>query len=281
MALTQTELRKLEELAWQVRRDIIDVTVWAGGAHIGSGLSMVDILVTLYFHLLKVDPENPEKPARDRVVVSKGHGGVGYAPVLARKGYFDFETLKTFNQFNSPFGMHLDSRKVRGVDVSTGSLGHGLPMALGLALGARLRNESWYTYCLLGDGECNEGTVWEAAMAAAHFKVTNLVTIVDRNRLMIDGGTEEVMGVEPFADKWKAFGFITKEIDGHDFNQICQAVTEAHAEERAPVLIIANTKKGSGVDYMEDNVKWHYGSMDSTLADQARASVDKRFNRAN
>jgi transketolase len=281
MALTQTELRKLEELAWQVRRDIIDVTVWAGGAHIGGGLSMVDILVTLYFHLLKVDPANPEKPDRDRVVVSKGHGGVGYAPVLARKGYFDFETLKTFNQFNSPFGMHLDSRKVRGVDVSTGSLGHGLSMALGLALGARLRNESWYTYCLLGDGECNEGSVWEAAMAAAHFKVTNLVTIVDRNRLMIDGGTEEVMGVEPFADKWKAFGFITKEIDGHDFNQICQAVTEAHAEERAPVLIIANTKKGSGVDYMEDNVKWHYGSMDSTLADQARASVDKRFNRAN
>ncbi|MBI9088959.1 MAG: transketolase [Desulfobacterium sp.] len=281
MALTQTELRTLEQMAWQVRRDIIDVTVWAGGAHIGSGLSMVDILVTLYFHILNVDPANPDKPDRDRMVVSKGHGGVGYAPVLARKGYFDFETLKTFNQFNSPFGMHLDGRKVRGVDVSTGSLGHGLSMALGLALGARLRNESWYTYCLLGDGECNEGSVWEAAMAAAHFKVTNLVTIVDRNRLMIDGGTEEVMGVEPFADKWKAFGFITKEIDGHDFNQICQAVTEAHAEERAPVLIIANTKKGSGVDYMEDNVKWHYGSMDSTLADQARASVDKRFNRVN
>ncbi len=281
MALTQTELRKLEDMAWQVRRDIIDVTVWAGGAHIGGGLSMVDILVSLYFHLLKVDPANPDKPDRDRVVVSKGHGGVGYAPVLARKGYFDFETLKTFNQFKSPFGMHLDARKVRGVDVSTGSLGHGLPMALGLALGARLRKESWYTYCVLGDGECNEGSVWEAAMAAAHFKVTNLVTIVDRNRLMIDGGTEEVMGVEPFADKWKAFGFIIKEIDGHDFNQICQAVTEAHAEERAPVLILANTKKGSGVDYMEDNVKWHYGSMDSTLADQARTSVDKRFNRVN
>ncbi|MCP4114294.1 MAG: transketolase [Desulfobacteraceae bacterium] len=281
MTLTQTELSKLEELAWQVRRDIIDVTVWAGGAHIGGGLSMVDILVSLYFHLLEVDPADPEKPDRDRVVISKGHGGVGFAPVLARKGYFDFETLKTFNQFNSPFGMHLDARKVRGVDVSTGSLGHGLSMALGLALGARLRNESWYTYCLLGDGECNEGSVWEAAMAAAHFKVTNLVTIVDRNRLMIDGQTEDVMGVEPFADKWKAFGFITKEINGHDFNDICQAVTEVHAEERAPVVIIANTQKGSGVDYMEDNVKWHYGSIDSTLADQARASVDKRFNRVN
>ncbi len=275
--MAEAELTELKEWAWQLRRDIIDVTVWAGGAHIGGGLSMVDILTVLYFKYLNIDPKNSEKEDRDRVVVSKGHGGVGYAPVLARKGYFDFQELKTFNQFRSPFGMHLDSTKVKGVDVSTGSLGHGLPMALGLALGARLKNESWYTYCILGDGECNEGTNWEAAMAATQFKVTNLITFVDRNSMMIDGTTEDVMGLEPFADKWRAFGFIVKEINGHDFNELCDAIDFAKGQNEQPVVIIANTKKGSGIDYMEDNVKWHYGSMDSTLAEAARKSVDAMF----
>lgn len=275
MAISDQEIRELEDIARQTRKDIVDVTEWAGGAHIGGALSMVEILVILYHRYLNVDPTDPEKPDRDRFILSKGHGGVGHAPVLARKGFFDFGLLKTFNQFKSPFGMHLDARKVKGVDVSTGSLGHGLPMAVGLALGARLRNESWKTYCLLGDGECNEGTVWEAAMSAAHFKVTNLITLVDRNRLMIDGTTEEVMGLEPFADKWKAFGFIVKEVDGHSFAELSQALDYALEQNEAPVVIIAHTKKGRGVDYMEDNVKWHYGSMNSTLAESARQSIDR------
>jgi transketolase len=277
MAISEQEIKSLQEIAKNIRKDIVNVTEWAGGAHIGGALSMVEIIVILYFKYMNIDPANPEKPDRDRFILSKGHGGVGFAPVLARKGFFEFDLLKTFNRFKSPFGMHLDASKVKGVDVSTGSLGHGLPMSLGLALGARLKKEPWKTYCLLGDGECNEGTVWEAAMAASHFKVTNMITIVDRNRLMIDGQTEEIMGLEPFADKWKAFGFIVKDIDGHSFKELAEAIDFAHHQSEAPVVIIANTKKGRGVDYMEDNVKWHYGSMNSTLSEQARKSIDKMY----
>lgn len=280
MALTDAEIKGLEEQAWQLRHDIINVTVWAGGAHIGGGLSMLEILVLLYFKYLNIDPSRPEMADRDRVVVSKGHGGVGYAPVLARRGYFDFDELKTFNQFGSPFGMHLNAAKVVGVDVSTGSLGHGLPMAVGLALGARTQKKAWKTYCILGDGECNEGSVWEAAMSAAHFGLTNLVTIVDRNGYMIDGATEEVMGLEPFADKWRAFGFHVLEVEGHDFAELAGAIDIALSGDKGPCVIIAHTKKGRGIDYMEGNVKWHYGSMDSVLADKARASVDRMYGKA-
>ena len=277
MSISEQEIKLLEETAKGIRKDIVNVTEWAGGAHIGGALSMVEVLVILYFKYMNVDPHNPDKPDRDRFILSKGHGGVGFAPVLARRGYFDFDLLKTFNRFQSPFGMHLDGSKVKGVDASTGSLGHGLPIALGLSLGARLKKESWKTYCLLGDGECNEGSVWEAAMAAGQFNVTKLITIVDRNHLMIDGTTEEVMGLEPFSDKWEAFGFIVKEVDGHSFKELADAIDFAHNQDEKPVVIIANTKKGRGVDYMEDNVKWHYGSMNSTLAEQARESIDKMY----
>jgi transketolase len=236
---------------------------------------MVEIMTLLYFKYLNIDPAKPDWEERDRVVLSKGHGGAGYAPVLANRGYFDRDELKEFNHFKSMFGMHLDSLKVKGVDVSTGSLGHGLSMAVGLALGARLQKKSWKTYCILGDGECNEGSVWEAAMAAAHFKVTNLITFVDRNRLMIDGKTEEIMSVEPFADKWRAFGFIVKEVDGHNYQSLADAIDFAHSEKTSPVMIIADTVKGKGVDFMENQVKWHYGSIDSELAEKAHSSVDR------
>ncbi len=275
MPLAESEISRLKKQAAIIRHDIIDTTVWSGGAHIGGALSMVEIMTILYFKYMNIKPEQYDWEDRDRFVLSKGHGGVGYAPVLAARGYFPRDELKEFNHFMSNFGMHLDSLKVKGVDVSTGSLGHGLPMAVGLALGARLQNKNWYTYCILGDGECNEGSVWEAAMAAAHFKVTNLVTFVDRNRLMIDGATETIMGLEPFADKWKAFGFIVKEIDGHDFQALAEAIDYAHDEKKGPVVIICHTKKGRGVDFMEDQVKWHYGSIDSELAAKAHESVDR------
>jgi transketolase len=277
MPLTDTELKELKEHAWQIRRDIIDTTVWAGGAHIGGGMSMVEMMTILYFKYLNIDPARPDWEDRDRLVLSKGHGGVGYAPVLANRGYFSKDELKEFNHFKSPFGMHLDGCKVKGVDVSTGSLGHGLSISVGLALGARLQKKSWRTYCIMGDGECNEGTVWEAAMAAAHFKLTNLTAFVDRNKLMIDGTTAEVMNIEPFADKWKAFGWIVREIDGHSFQELADAIDYSQGEQGAPVLILANTVKGKGVDFMENEVKWHYGSIDSTLADKARKSVDHMY----
>ncbi len=274
MPITDSDIQELKEKAVQIRKDIIDTTVAAGGAHIGGALSMVEIMTILYYRYLNVRPDQPDWQDRDRVVVSKGHAGVGVAAVLANKGYFPKEALSTFNQFKSKFGMHLDSLKVDGVDVSTGSLGHGLPMAVGLALGARLQKKPWKTYCILGDGECNEGSVWEAAMSASHYNITNMVTFVDRNRLMIDGTTEEIMGIEPFADKWKAFGFIVKEVDGHDFTELADALDFALDQKNAPVMILCNTIKGKGVSFMENEVKWHYGSMNSTLAEQAKADVE-------
>jgi transketolase len=277
MPITDEDLKILNEKARQNRHDIIDVTGWSGGAHIGGAMSMADILTLLYYKYADIDPGEPGKADRDRIIVSKGHGGVGYAAMLARRGYFDFELLKDFNKFKSPFGMHLDSGKVPGVDVSTGSLGHGLPMAVGLALGARIQKQSWWTYCILGDGECNEGSVWEAAMAAGHHKVINLITFVDRNKLMIDGATEEVMGIEPFADKWKAFGFIVRDVDGHSFAELADAIDFAKAQKEAPVVIIANTVKGKGVDFMENEVKWHYGGLDTELVAQAKKSVDRLY----
>ena len=277
MPITDQEIRELKEKARMIRKDIVDVTAWAGGAHIGGGLSVTDMLVALYFKYANIDPQKPDWEDRDRVIVSKGHAGVAIAPILARRGFFDFELLREFNKFKSPFGMHLDKLKVTGLDVSTGSLGHGLPMAVGLALGARYQKKSFKTYCILGDGECNEGSVWEAAMCASQYKLTNLVTFVDRNGLMIDGPTEEIMALEPFADKWKSFGFIVREVAGHNFQELSEAIDYTHSEERGPVVIIAKTVKGKGVDYMENDVKWHYGSIDSELVAKAKASIDKMY----
>lgn len=277
MPLTEIELKELKKNAAELRCDIVDVTFWAGGAHIGGAMSMVDIITILYNKFLRFDPSNPDLPDRDRFVLSKGHTGVGLAPLLARKGFFKKDLLKTFNQFNSPFGMHLDSLKVRGLDASTGSLGHGLPIALGMALATRVTHNDYTTFCLLGDGEMNEGSNWEAIMAAAHYKVLNLVPIVDYNKRMIDGKVEDIMSIDPLADKWKAFGFDVIEIDGHDFNQLNEAFETAISATKKPVAIIAHTIKGKGVDFMEDQTKWHYGSIDSTAVEKAKASIAANY----
>jgi transketolase len=273
MPLTEQEIQDLTKRAAKIRREIVDVTGWSGGAHIGGALSQTDIMTILYWKYLNIDPKLPKWDDRDRFVLSKGHGGVGYAVVLANRGYFDPELLKDFNHSGSAFGMHLDGNKVIGVDASTGSLGHGLPMALGMALGARVQGKSWRTYCILGDGECDEGSIWEAAMTAHHYKVNNLTAFVDRNRMMIDGPTEEIMALEPFADKWKAFGWEVKVIDGHSFPELAAAIEFAIAFKGGPVMIICNTVKGKGVSFMENKPGWHYGGLDSNLVAQAKASI--------
>ena len=277
MPLKESEEQFLKETAMSLRNDIVDVTFWAGGAHIGGAMSMVEIITILYYKYMDIDPTNPNYEDRDRFILSKGHAGVGLAPLLANKGFFDKETLKTFNQFNSPFGMHLDSAKVKGLDASTGSLGHGLPIALGMALAARVKKKSYKTYCLLGDGEMNEGSNWEAIMAAAHFNTTNLIPIVDHNKQMIDGKVEDVMSLGAFSDKWRAFGFDVEEIDGHDFKQLADAIDKAHNATERPVVIIANTIKGKGIEFMEDETKWHYGSIDSTVMEKCKKSIADSF----
>ena len=275
MALSTQERQKLQDIARELRLTVIDVMAWSGGAHVGGSLSIIDILTILYFKYLDVNPADPQWDERDRFVLSKGHAAAGLIPVLAKRGFFPEETLKTFNHFGSPFAMHPDSNKVIGCDASAGSLGHGLSMAVGMALGARQRKMPWKTVCLMGDGECCEGSVWEAAMSAPHFKLGNLIGIVDRNRFMIDGETEDVMPLEPFADKWRAFGWDVVEVDGHDFDQLDEAFARAWAATDVPVLILAHTIKGKGVDFMENNVVYHYASADSELCARAKASILK------
>lgn len=275
MPITSNEKQMLLDTARDLRLTIVDVMAWSGGAHIGGSLSIADILTILYFKYLNVDPNNPKWEDRDRFILSKGHCAAGYIPALAKKGFFPEDQLKSFNHFGSPFAMHPDCNKVVGCDASTGSLGHGLPMSVGLGLGARYLKKSYRTVCLMGDGECCEGSVWEAAMALSSFKLTNVIPVVDRNRLMIDGFTEDIMKLEPFADKWRAFGFDVVEIDGHDFDQLAFAFDKAWAAEEKPVMILANTVKGKGVDFMENNVVYHYASGDSTVCEKAKASIMK------
>ncbi|MCT4566112.1 MAG: transketolase [Maledivibacter sp.] len=275
MPISNDEIKALENKSHELRNLCVDTVVWAGSGHIGGALSAMDIMTILYYKYMNVDHKNPQWEDRDRFILSKGHVGVGFAPVLADKGYFSKEILREYNHTGSKLGVHLDSLKVPGVDASTGSLGHGMPIALGTALAARLKKKSYTTYCLLGDGECNEGSIWEAAMAASHYKVTNMITIVDRNRCMIDGPTEDIMKLEPFVDKWRAFGFIVKEVNGHSFKELSEAIEYALKEDEAPVVIIANTIKGCGIDFMEDNYKWHYGGLDSVKVKQSRESLQR------
>jgi transketolase len=275
MALQDDERQRLKQKATEIRKEIVRITYTCGGTHIGGSLSQTDLIVALYYKFLKLDPKNPEWEERDRFILSKGHGGVGHAAVLADVGFFPRSDLDDFNKTGSPFGMHLDRLKVRGVDASTGSLGHGLGIGNGMAYGARLLGKSWRTYVVLGDGELNGGPTWEAAMAAGHFRLANLTALVDRNRLCIDGATEDIMALEPLREKWEAFGWNVLEIDGHDFDQICEAIEAAQQEAERPTVIIARTIKGKGVDFMENKASWHYGGLDEAMREQALEALGR------
>jgi transketolase len=277
MPLSRNEMLDFEKKAHEMRCLCVDTVAWAGSGHIGGALSAMDVFILLYYKYLRIDPAKPDWPDRDRFILSKGHSGIGLAPVLADRGYFDRELLKTYNHSGSDFGMHLNSLKVPGVDASTGSLGHGISIAVGTALAARVLKKTYMTFCLLGDGECDEGQVWEAAMAASHYNATNLITIVDRNQFMIDGPTESVMKLEPFAEKWKAFGFIVKEVNGHSLEELSSAIEYALAEKSAPVVIIAHTIKGCGVDFIENKATSHYMGLDDEKIKQAKESLQRYY----
>jgi transketolase len=273
--LTAEEKKRLQDKARQIREKIVEVTYACGGSHIGGAFSQTDVMVALYYKYMNHDPANPQKPDRDRFVLSKGHGGVGHAVILGDCGYFEEKLLLEFNKTGSPFGMHLDCLKVKGVDASTGSLGHGFGIALGMALGARTQGHKYKVYCVVGDGECDEGSVWETAMAAGHYGMTNLIAFVDRNRFSLDGPTEKVMRLEPLDKKFEAFNWRVLSIDGHDFDAICGAIDAAHAETEKPVVIIANTVKGKGVDFMENKTGWHYGGLDDAMKAKALESIGR------
>ena len=250
-------IRELEAKARQLRRHIIQMIGKAGSGHPGGSLSAVEIVTALYFRVMRLDPKNPHWPDRDRFILSKGHAAPLLYAALAEKGFFPKEWLLTLRQLGSPLQGHPHCRYLPGVEVSTGSLGQGLAVGNGMALAARLDKRDYRIYVLLGDGELQEGMVWEAAMAASHYGLDNLTAIVDRNFLQIDGSTEQVMSLEPVEDKFRAFGWEARTIDGHDFPQILEALDWARRVKGKPAAIVAHTIKGKGVSFMENNPDWH------------------------
>lgn len=248
---------ELKEIARQVRLDIVEMLFRAGSGHLGGSLSATDILVALFLGHMRLKAEDPGWEGRDRFILSKGHAAPVYYAILARLGYFPRERLFTLRQFGSILQGHPDSSCTPGVEIPTGSLGQGLSIANGLALAARLNGNGSRVYVLLGDGEVQEGQIWEAAMSAAHYGLDNLTAILDRNRLQIDGRTAEVMSLEPLSKKWEAFGWHTMEIDGHSFPELLGALEACDLAPGAPSMIIARTIKGKGVSIFEDQKKYH------------------------
>lgn len=251
------DLQELKTLCTEVRRDIVKMTAAAGSGHPGGSLSSVELLVGLYFAKMQHDPQRPTWADRDRFILSKGHVAPVLYSVLARSGYFPVEELLTLRKLGSRLQGHPHMLALPGLDSSSGSLGQGLSQANGLALAARLNQQDHRLYCLLGDGELQEGQVWEAVMTAAHYKLSNVCAIVDHNNLQIDGTVEEVLGLEPLIDKWKAFNWHVVSIDGHDIEQVLAAYDEAASVKDKPTVIIAKTIKGKGVSFMENIAGWH------------------------
>lgn len=251
------DIEFLKDKARQLRIEIVKMLTNAGSGHTGGSLSAADIVTALYFYKMKHDPQNPRWKERDRFVLSKGHAAPVLYAVLALSGYFDKSLLGSLRRLNSPLQGHPCCKSIPGIEVSTGSLGQGLSVANGMALGLRLERILSRVYCLLGDGEIQEGQIWEAAMTAAHYKIDNLCAIVDHNNLQIDGYCSDVMNVEPIEDKFIAFGWNVFTIDGHDMHEIINALDEAERIKEKPTMIVANTVKGKGVSIFEGKVQYH------------------------
>jgi transketolase len=247
----------MEAMARKLRRHIVTMIAKAGSGHPGGSLSAVEILTALYFKIMRHKPLDPQWPDRDRFILSKGHAAPVLYAILAECGYFPVAELLTLRQMDSRLQGHPDRTITPGVEMSAGSLGQGLSFAIGIALAGRLDAKGYHVYVLLGDGECDAGQVWEAAMSATHFKVDNLTAIVDRNELQLDGWTRVVMNLDPFASKWQAFGWKVIEVDGHSIPQLLAAVKEAQKVKGQPVVIISHTIKGKGVSFMENNNDFH------------------------
>ncbi len=248
---------EMEAMAKKLRRHIITMTGKAGSGHPGGSLSSVEIVTALYFGLLRHKPSDPQWTDRDRFILSKGHAAPLLYAALAECGYLPIEELITLRQLDSRLQGHTDRTVTPGVEMSAGALGQGLSFAIGVALAGRLNSQKYRVYVLLGDGECDEGQVWEGAMAAAHFKVDNLVAIVDNNGLQIDGWNRDVMNLDPFNKKWQAFGWHVIEVDGHDLAQLIDAFNQAKLIKGQPTVVIAHTTKGKGVSFMENNLNFH------------------------
>lgn len=267
------DLKSLESIAKNIRRSIVSMICEAKSGHPGGSLSIVDILTVLYYDEMNIDPTKPKMEGRDRFVLSKGHAAPALYAVLAEKGYFPKEELMTLRKFGSHLQGHPDMKKVPGVEISTGSLGQGLSVANGMALNAKIFKEDYRVYVMIGDGELQEGQIWEAAMTAAHYKLDNVCAFVDSNNLQIDGNVDAVMGVEPLDKKWEAFGWNVLSIDGHNFEEIFAALEAAKACKGKPTLILAKTVKGKGVSFMENVCGFHGTAPTAEERDKALAEL--------
>ena len=267
--------KKLEEMTKKVRLGIIEAVYNNQSGHPGGSLSIADIMTVLYFNEMNIDNENPKWEDRDRLVLSKGHCSPALYSALANRGYFPVEDLKTFRNINSYLQGHPDMKHIPGVDMTTGSLGQGLSAANGMAISAKLDNKNYRVYCILGDGEIEEGQIWEAAMASHKYKLDNLCVIVDNNNLQIDGTIEEVMDSNPIDEKFKSFGFQIIKIDGHDIEEIKKAFEVARNIKDKPTCIIAKTIKGKGVSFMENQVGWHGKAPNKEQYEEAKKEILK------
>jgi transketolase len=266
-----------EKLAQQIRKHALRMTSLGKSSHIGSVFSIADILAVLYGEILQVDPQNPTWSARDRFILSKGHAGAGVYAVLAERGFFPVEKLNTHYQDGSDLSGHVSHKGIPGVEFSTGSLGHGLPVGVGMAYGGKLDDLSHRVFVLLSDGECDEGSNWEAILFAAHHHLDNLVAIIDYNKLQSITTIKQTLNLEPFADKWRSFGWAVQQIDGHDHSAIQSACLQIPFELGKPNCIIAHTTKGKGVSFMEDSVLWHYRSAQGEEYEKALQELNSQL----
>jgi transketolase len=270
-------IEELKRTAGIIRCDIIEMICTAGAGHPGGSLSATDVVTALYFRLMRIDPKNPGWPDRDRFILSKGHACPVWYAALAERGYFDKAHLATLRRLNSILQGHPDMHKTPGIDMTVGSLGHGMSAGLGMALSARLRQKDYHTWVVVGDGESQEGSIWEAAMAAAKWKLDNFTVILDRNHLQNDGCVDDEMPIEPVADKWRAFGWHVDAIDGHNMEQVVAALEAARERKGLPTLILAETVKGKGVSFMENVADWHGKAPCQREADQALDEIRRCY----
>lgn len=254
--------------AAEIRLNLLKMIFKAKMGHTGSSLSDTDILTTLYYDIMQIRPDEPDWEERDRFILSKGHAVESYYCILADMGFIDKEELNTFCQYQTRLIGH-PNNKVPGIEMNTGALGHGLSIAVGMAKAAKMDNKDYRVFVLMGDGEQAEGSVWEAAMAGAHFGLDNLIGIIDRNRLQITGATEEVMGIEPLVGKWRNFGWQVLEIDGHNYGELKKCLSSTPVEEGKPTMILANTIKGKGVSFIENKAGWHHRVPSASELNQA------------
>ena len=263
----------IKKLANNIRKHAVNMTSTGGSSHIGSILSIADILAVLYGSVLNYKTDNPKWQSRDRFILSKGHAGAGVYAALAESGFMSVDKLKTHYKNGSDLSGHVSHKGIPGVEFSTGSLGHGLPVAAGMALAAKINEDEHTVYVLMSDGECDEGSNWEAALFAPHHKLDNLIVIIDRNKLQSIHSTEETLGLEPFVDKWQAFGWNVVDVDGHDHEQLISACNSKMVGK--PLCIMANTTKGKGISFMENQVLWHYRSPQGKEYEAAIKELEK------